>query len=447
MTAYGKIGKVKEGSPAWEAGIRPGDELISVDSRAVRDVLDYRYRTLEEDLDLEITRSGETCLFHIAKDLDEDLGLEFEEELFDGLHTCANSCIFCFLHQMPKGLRRSLYVHDDDYRLSFAQGNYITLTNLSNEDMDRICSQRMSTMYISVHATEPDLRERMLRNPQAGRIMEQLRRFAEARITMHTQIVVCPGINDGERVERSVRDLAALHPWVASIAIVPVGLTKYREKLTPLRPVDHQLAREVIDSCKWWQTEFKRRLSTRLVFPSDEFYLLAGADFPSANAYEGFPQFENGIGVCRLFLDELKQLARRRPSVKPGRYVLVTGILAAPLVQQLAAYLDIQPGVEARSCITMNKYLGETITVAGLLSGQDVMEALKALSPKDTALIPEIALNEGRFLDDISMCQVQEAVRCKVVAAPSTPIALVESLRETPETVFQPLCVGTSSEE
>ena len=430
MTAYGKVSKVQAGSPAELAGIRPGDELVSIDSRPVRDVLDYRYRTLEDSLEMEIRRTGKSLSLHIDKQPDEDMGLEFEEELFDGCQQCTNSCIFCFLHQMPKGLRQSLYIRDDDYRLSFAQGNYITLTNLSDQDMERICSQRMSTMYVSVHAAEPELRVQMLRNPRAGRIMEQLRRLAKARITMHTQIVVCPGINDGEHLERSIRDLSELHPRVASIAIVPVGLTKYRERLTPLKPVDAGLAHDVIGSCKRWQTEFKRRLGARLVFPSDEFYLLAGEDFPSANAYEGFPQYENGIGGCRIFLDELKELDGQRPSIKSGRYVLVTGILAAPIVQQLAAYLDTLPGVEAQACITLNKYFGETVTVAGLLSGQDVMEALRKLSPEVTALIPDIALNEGRFLDDVTMSQLQEAVGCRVRAVASTPRGLVRALED-----------------
>lgn len=444
MSAYGRISKVEEGSPGWEAGIRPGDELVTIDSQAVRDVLDYRYLTVEESFDIEIRRSGEIRSFHILKEMDEDLGLEFDEELFDGCRSCTNNCIFCFLHQMPRGLRQSLYVRDDDYRLSFAQGNYITLTNLSDEDMDRICSQRMSTMHISVHATDPQLRVRMLRNPKAGRIMEQLRRFAEAKITMHTQIVVCPGINDGEHLDRSVRDLAELHPWVASIAVVPVGLTKYRERLTPLAPVGPGLACQALDSCKRWQAEFKRRLGTRLVFPSDEFYLLAGAGFPPASAYEGFPQFENGVGGCRLFLDELKQLGRRKLSLRPGRYILVAGVLAESLVQELAVYLDSYTGIHAQTCTILNKCLGESVTVAGLLSGEDVVEALKDFSPSEIALIPDIALNEGRFLDGITIGRLQEAVRCQALAVPTTPKRLVRFLEEA-VVVSNAVCAGNTT--
>ena len=431
MSAYGKIAKVREGSPAWEEGIRAGDELVSIDSRPVRDVLDYRYLTLEETFEIEIMRSGESLSFHIAKEFDDDLGLEFEEELFDGCRRCANNCIFCFLHQMPRGLRQSLYVRDDDYRLSFAQGNYVTLTNLSDEDMDRICSQRMSTLYISVHATEPELRTRLFRNPQAGRIMEQLKRFAEARITIHTQIVVCPGINDGEHLERSIRDLAELHPWVASIAIVPVGLTKYRERLPPLTPIGREQAHEVLDSCTRFQKEFKKRLGTRLVFPSDEFYLLAGVDFPSANAYEDFPQYENGIGGCRLFLDELKQLNRRRLVIPPGRYALVTGSLAASIVQQLAADLNRCAGIDAQTCTVVNEFFGESVTVAGLLSGQDVKEALADLQSDVTALIPDIALNDGRFLDNMTISELQESAKCRAEVVPSSPIKLMQYLGKT----------------
>ena len=442
MSSYGKIAKVREGSAAWEAGIRAGDELVSIDSRPVRDVLDYRYLTLEETFEIEIMRSGESLSFHIAKEFDDDLGLDFEEELFDGCRRCANNCIFCFLHQMPRGLRQSLYVRDDDYRLSFAQGNYITLTNLSDEDMDRICSQRMSTLYISVHATEPELRIRMLRNPQAGRILEQLKRFAEAKITMHAQIVVCPGINDGEHLERSIRDLAELHPWVASIAIVPVGLTKYRERLTPLRPLGRAQAYEVLDSCTRFQKEFKQRLGTRLVFASDEFYLLARVDFPSANAYEGFPQYENGIGGCRLFLDELEDLGKRRLCVAPGRYVLVTGELASPIIHKLADFLNGFRGVEARMCITLNNYLGQSVTVAGLLAGLDVQQQLANFDPEETALIPNIALNEGRFLDGMTIGELEASVPCRVVAVPTTPNALMEALVNT-YTVSDAVCAGT----
>ncbi|MHB1001756.1 MAG: DUF512 domain-containing protein [Armatimonadota bacterium] len=428
---YGKISYVEEESPAYNAGIVPGDELVSINSRAIVDVLDCSYLSSEEKIDIEIQRDGKVLEFAINKDEDEDLGIEFEEELFDGLRSCKNSCIFCFLKQMPKGMRDTLYMRDDDYRLSFAQGNYITLTNLSDDDMTRIISQRMGPLYISVQTTDPDLRVKMLKNPNAAKVMDQLRAFADARITMHTQIVLCPGINDGEYLEKSVRDLASLSPWVESIAIVPVGLTKYRDDLDELHPVDSILASDVINSCTKWQKEFKKAHGTRLVYVSDEFYLLAGIDFPGKAAYEEFPQFENGVGISRTFIDELKLVEKRisRLPLKPGKYVLVTGTLAAPLVTQLADLLNQADGVHARLCITMNKFFGKTVTVAGLLTGQDIICALKDTDEKELILIPDVALNGDKFLDDVTISEVGR-LACRNVAAVSvSPLDVIRYLK------------------
>ena len=441
-----KVSRVIEDSPAAKMGLRAGDELLSINSQPVCDILDYRFRTAEERLVLAIRRGTLNYEYCVFKEADEDLGLEFEEELFDGLLTCRNNCIFCFLDQMPGGLRKSLYVKDDDYRLSLAHGNYITLTNLSGENINRICEQRISPLYVSVHATEPDLRIRMLRSKAAGRIMEQLRTLASARITIHAQIVLCPGINDGEYLERTVRDLASLHPWVASIALVPVGLTKHRDGLTPLQPVGEKLAREVLRSCIGWQGEFKRRLGTRFVFPSDELYLLADSDFPSSAAYEGFPQLEDGIGLCRIFLDELRRLRRTTSGkrIGDGRYVLVTGALAGPLVQQLADLLNEFDGVSARVCITKNRFLGETVTVAGLLAGRDIAEALRDIREEDEILIPRIALNDDKFLDDMTVSELQTQVVARISIVPPSPRALVGSLGRRSETAACAVsCAGT----
>ena len=291
-----RIKDIVPGSPADEAGLMPGDAILSINGKPVRDILDCRFESADERVSIDYLRAGRSFTSAIEKDAYEDLGIEFEEELFDGVHTCANSCIFCFLHQMPKGLRPTLYVRDDDFRLSFTQGNYITLSNLSDDEMDRICSQKMTPLYVSVHSTEPELRVQMLRNPTAGRIMDQLRRLAESRISFHTQVVLCPGVNDAS-LERTIDDLAELYPATESIAIVPVGLTKHRGNLYPLTPVDSQLAREVIDLCRRKQREFMAGFGTRLVFPSDELCIRAGQRFPSKAAYEGFPQLEDGIGV------------------------------------------------------------------------------------------------------------------------------------------------------
>jgi putative radical SAM enzyme (TIGR03279 family) len=288
----------------------------------------------------------------------------------------------------------------------------------------------MSPIYVSVHATDPDLRTRMLRNKNAGKAMDQLRRLAKSRITMHTQIVLCPGFNDGEQLERTVRDLASLHPWVASIAIVPVGLTRHREGLTPLVKVNADLAARVIESCEQWQREFKRDLGTRLVFPSDEFYLLSGKPFPSTAAYEGFPQLEDGIGVSRLFLDDLRRADRQvaKKTLRPGRYLLVTGTLAAPLLEQLAETLSRFEGVEASVCPVVNKFLGDTVTVAGLLTGQDIASALAEVDSDVTALIPDVMLNEGRFLDDMTIPVLEDVVRCRIMVVPSAATGVLRAL-------------------
>lgn len=427
---YGKIANVLEGSPAWEIGILPGDELVSINSQPVRDMLEYRYLAADESLDIHVLREGRILSFAINKDMDEDLGIEFEEELFDGLHICRNNCIFCFLRQMPKGMRSSLYVRDDDYRLSLAHGNYITLSNVTDDDLDRICSQRMSPLYISVHTTDPELRTSMLRNKNAGRIMDQLKRLAESRITMHTQIVLCPGMNDGEHLERTIRDLSSLHPWVSDIAIVPVGLTKHRDGLAPLQSVDPSLAGEIIPLCISKQKEFMDRFGTRLVFPSDELYILSGTEIPDTEAYEGFPQLEDGIGVTRIFLDELEQARRmmRNTPLRPGKYVLVTGTLAAPMVQRLADTLNRIDGITAKICTIKNKFLGETVTVTGLLTGQDIAEQLKCIAKESEVLIPDVMLKDGRFLDDMTPSEIEASLGIKIAAVPASPLAVVERL-------------------
>ena len=429
---------VAEGSPADKSGLLPGDSVVSINGKPVHDILDCRFESVQEEVTIEYLRDGRSFTSAVEKDAYDDLGIEFEEELFDGVHRCRNSCVFCFLHQMPKGLRPTLYVRDDDYRLSFTQGNYTTLSNLSDEEMDRICSQKMTPLYVSVHTTDPELRAKMLRQPNAARIMDQLHQLAESRISFHTQIVLCPGLNDGEHLERTIDDLAAMYPATESIAVVPVGLTKHRENLYPLRPADAELSRQVLDLCLRKQREFKAKFGTRLVFPSDELYLRAGQPIPSAGAYEGYPQLEDGIGVSRIFLDELARLRRgketartRTPRGAPrqGNYVLVTGILARPMLEELAKLMNGYGGVKARVCEVVNDFLGETVTVAGLMAGEDIIRALADIQPDEEVLIPSVALNDDdRFLDDVSLDDVRSAVRAKVTAVEASPIAVWEHI-------------------
>jgi len=407
-----------------------GDLILSVDGRDVLDQLDFTYLTAEDSVVISVERDSEIISLEVGREEGEELGIEFAEELFDGLHKCANNCVFCFLKQMPGGMRESLNQRDDDYRLSFAHGNYITLSNVTDAEMERICAQRMSPLYISVHTTDPALRERMLGNHRAGQIMDQLRRLAQSRITLQCQVVLVPGFNDGDHLERTVSDLASLYPAVESIAIVPVGLTKHREGLARLRRPSAEEAGDVTAAVRKWAIEFKRTLGTRLVYASDEFYVLAGRDFPGRTAYEGFAQLEDGVGVCRLFLDELKRLERKcgRSSIQPGQYMLVTGELAAPLVRQLADTMSRIDGVGAEVLAVENEFFGEFVTVAGLLVGKDVARALKTLDGLQTVLIPDIMLKDDRFLDDMTVDDLREKTSASVVVVPSSPIELWKQL-------------------
>ncbi|MHB1458034.1 MAG: DUF512 domain-containing protein [Armatimonadota bacterium] len=430
---YGKIEYIENGSLADESGLKRGDYLVSINSHKICDVLDFDYFSNEPELTIEIFRGNDLITVKIDNPDEEDLGIQFEEELFDGCRSCANNCIFCFLKQMPKGMRDTLYVRDDDFRLSFAQGNYITLTNLSDDDMQRILSQRMGPLYISVQATEPELRQNMLGNLNAGRIMEQLRSLADARISMHTQIVLCPGINDGAHLEKSINDLTSLHPWIETIAVVPVGLTKFRDSLAELRSFTPEEALNVVTSCTEWQKRFKKTLGTRLVFPSDEFYIRAGVKLPSRAAYEGFQQYENGVGISRLFMDELKSVEKKlsKIDVIPGRYMMVTGTLASGMVSELADILNRSGKMQVRVCAVVNKFFGETVTVAGLLTGVDVAVAIQCTENDEIILIPEIMLNENRFLDDMTISELMSITGRQVISVPISPKEMINKLQRS----------------
>lgn len=430
---YGKIGYIEDESPAEDAGLQAGDYLISIDSHEISDVLDFAFFSNENHLVLEVERGDYRFIISIDNYDEEDLGIQFEEELFDGCRSCSNNCIFCFLKQMPEGMRDTLYVKDDDFRLSFAQGNYITLTNLSDDDMYRILSQRMGPLYISVQATEPDLRQSMLGNKNAGRIMEQLRTLADARISMHTQIVLCPGINDGVHLEKSINDLASLHPWVETIAVVPVGLTRHRDGLPLLKPFTSEEALDVVTSCTAWQKQLRKSLGTRLVFPSDEFYIRAGVKLPSRAAYEGFPQYENGVGISRLFMDELKGIERQLSNIDaiPGKYVMLTGILASGMVSEFADILNGSGKLQVRVYAVANRFFGETVTVAGLLTGADIAEAVTSTENDEIILIPEIMLNEDRFLDNMRISELACLTGRKVISVPISPRDMINKLQRS----------------
>ncbi|BCV21484.1 DUF512 domain-containing protein [Moorella sp. Hama-1] len=433
------ITAVRPDSIAAELGIAPGDEVVAINGEPVPDLIAYRYLCADENLQVEIKKAaGETWLLDIEKDYSEDLGLEFANPTFDGLRHCANKCLFCFVDQMPAGLRRGLYLKDDDYRYSFLHGNFITLTNLQPADWDYIRRWHLSPLYVSVHTTNPELRQQILGNHRAGAIMDQLQRLAAAGIQVHTQIVLCPGLNDGPELTRTIRDLSGLFPAVQSIAVVPVGLTSGREKLFPLRRVGPVAAREIVTRIAAWQADFRQRYGRGLVYGADELYLLAGLPLPPAGYYDDFPQTENGIGITRLFLDEFAgALKENRPApAQPRRVAVATGTLAAPLLSGLVQRLTQEnPGLAARVVAIPNRFFGPEVTVAGLLTGRDLRTGLEeavswAREKKGEIILPDVMLKSDTpvFLDDLTPEDLARQLGITVRVAPTTGEGLVHSL-------------------
>ena len=396
-------------------GLRPGDVLESINGQPVRDPIDYRFYMGDEDVVTAVRRGDERFLFEIEKEIDDDLGVDFEDM---PILKCDNKCVFCFLHQMPKGLRKTLYYQDDDYRLSFLHGAYVTLTNLSKAEFQRIIDQKLSPMYISVHATDPLLRAELLGRRRATPVLERIDTLGAHGIKMHAQVVLCPGINDGHALKQTIFDLAARHPQVVSVGVVPLGLTKFRKNLPVLKPVTSADADRAIRQITAWQAVLKPRLGTRFVYLGDEMYLMTGQPVPPKPEYEGFPLVENGIGMVRRFVDgfddrieELEALA-----LPPHCFALVTGVLGARFLDALVERLNRISWISARVVPVVNRFLGEGITVSGLLSGGDIVRALADVERDETVLLPPNCLNHnGLFLDDLTLDDLVQRVRCPVV--------------------------------
>ncbi|MEI6030054.1 MAG: TIGR03279 family radical SAM protein [Synechococcaceae cyanobacterium ELA739] len=413
------VATVAPGSIAEELGFQPGDRLLSLNGIRPRDLIDFQVLQGEEELVLEVLDpDGTPHRVELEKDWDEALGLGFTEALFDGLRQCNNQCPFCFIDQQPPGHRRSLYLKDDDYRLSFLYGSYLTLTNLTAADWQRIEEQRLSPLFVSVHATEPELRSRLLVNPRAGLILEQLQWFAERRLQIHAQVVVCPGFNDGPALERTLTDLAGFGhgdwPAVLSAAVVPVGLTRFRPAGDRLQPVDPAVARAVIAQVEPLQAGFQRQLGSRFAWLSDEWYLMAGLPLPSRDDYEDLPQRENGVGSIRAFLEELEEATRALPAAiaKPRRCSWVVGRLVAQALQPVVDRLNRVEGVELLLIGLPSPYWGQDQVVTGLLTGSDLLEGLAGRDLGDQLLLPRVMLREGAevFLDDRSLEDVRAAL-------------------------------------
>ncbi len=417
LPAPAVVASVEPGSIGEELGFEPGDRLLSINGSRPRDLIDYQVLSAAEELTLEVEDpSGERHLLEIEKDLDDGLGLGFTEALFDGLRQCNNHCAFCFIDQQPPGQRASLYLKDDDYRLSFLYGSYLTLTNLTSADWRRIEEQRLSPLFVSVHATDPELRQRLLLNPRAGLLMEQLDWFAERRLQIHAQVVVCPAQNDGAALERTLRDLASFAcgdwPAVLSAAVVPVGLTRFRPDGDGLIPVDRACARRVIELVEALQHEFEPELHSRFAWLSDEWYLIAGRPLPPRSSYEDLPQQENGVGSIRAFLEALDQATQDLPASleRPRRLSWVVGQLVAEALQPVVDRLNRVEGLELSLHGLPSPYWGQEQVVTGLLTGSDLLAGLAGKDLGERLLLPSVILRQGQpvFLDDLTLSEVQE---------------------------------------
>ena len=419
------VRKIEQGSIAEEMGIEPGDVLLTINGSAVEDIFDYRYLIQDEYIEVLIRKpDGEEWLLEIDKDCDEDLGIQFENGLMDDYRSCRNKCIFCFIDQMPKGMRETLYFKDDDSRLSFLQGNYVTLTNMSQRDIDRIIRYRLSPINISFQTTNPELRCRMLNNRFAGKALEQVRRLYEAGITMNGQIVLCKGINDGAELERSISDLTAYLPHLESVSVVPVGLSRFRDGLYPLEPFGAADAKEVLSCIHRWQERLYPQYGLHFVHASDEWYVMAGEELPEAARYDGYLQLENGVGMLRLFLDEFDEALEEAGAAASvggwdrtaGELSVVTGRLAYPYVREMAGRMRERfPFLCIHVYAITNDFFGEQITVSGLLTGQDIIAQLRDKPLGTRILLPQNVLRSGEdyFLDDVTVAEVEKALQVK----------------------------------
>lgn len=413
------IKSIEPGSIAEELGIEKGDILLAINDQEVEDVFDYHFYVNDEQLVLTIEKpDGEEWELEIEKDYEEDLGIEFEQGLMDEYRSCRNKCIFCFIDQMPKGMRDTLYFKDDDSRLSFLQGNYVTLTNMSDHDIDRIIRYHLEPINISFHTTNPELRCQMLHNRFAGEALRKVDRLYEAGIEMNGQIVLCRGINDGEELERTIRDLSGYLPCLQSVSVVPVGLTKYRDGLYPLEPFTPEDARKVLEVVHRWQDELYEKWGSHFIHAGDEWYLLAGEEMPPQERYDGYLQLENGVGMMRLLENEFQEAFDGLPGDDLSREVSVaTGKLAYPLICSMAEKLKSRyPGTVIHTYQIENRYFGERITVAGLITGQDLKEQLAGKDLGKALLLPSnmFRSQEEVFLDDVTLTELKDALQSEI---------------------------------
>ena len=433
------VDSVEPGSIGEELGFEPGDQLLSINGVRPRDLIDYRYLCVEEELHLEVRdAAGELHRVELEKDADDGLGLGFTEALFDGLRQCNNGCPFCFIDQQPPGRRGSLYLKDDDFRLSFLYGSYLTLTNLTEADWQRIEAQRLSPLYVSVHATEPELRARLLDNPRAGLLLDQLAWFAVRDLQIHAQVVVCPGLNDGAALDRTLSDLSRFAggewPAVLSAAVVPVGLTRFRPADDGLVPVDPACARDVIARVEARQGQYRKELGTRFTWLSDEWYLIAGLPLPPRDDYEDLPQQENGVGSIRAFLEALDQATTDLPErvPHPRRCSWVVGRIVEQALKPVTDRLNGVDGVSLLLHGLPSPYWGQDQVVTGLLTGRDLIDGLQGRDLGEELLLPSVMLRQGQpvFLDDMDLDTLRAAL--------PVPVRVVEGAADIVASVLGP---------
>ena len=427
------IKSVEPGSIAEEMGIEAGDKLLSINNNSIEDVFDYHFYVNDEEIVLLIEKAnGEEWELEIEKDYDEDLGIVFEQGLMDEYRSCRNKCMFCFIDQMPKGMRETLYFKDDDSRLSFLQGNYITLTNMSDHDIERIVKYHLEPINISFHTTNPELRCKMLHNRFAGEALKKVDTLYQGGIQMNGQIVLCKGINDGEELERSIRDMSKYLPHLQSVSVVPVGLTKYRDGLYPLESFTKEDAEKVIDTIEKWQKIFYKEYGLHFIHAGDEWYILAEREMPEEERYDGYLQLENGVGMLRLLINEFKDAyVEMEGDDRQMELSMATGLLAYPYLKQMIEKLQEKyPNVKVHLYPIRNDFFGEKITVAGLITGQDLIAQLKEQKLGDRLLLPCNMLRSGEevFLDDVTLSELKESLQVEVDIVKSSGWDFIEAI-------------------